>query len=97
MRVQWYKNKDIVTYQQIICCDTKSGTQRLLNKFYLEIDSNGITTICFKSAIRVTSLLTFKGERIIYKDLDAVINLTPRNQLIFTEVIKKHLTAIVNI
>lgn len=97
MQVQWYRTKDIVIYQKIICCDTKSGTQRLLNKFYLEIDNSGITTIYFKSVTKVTSLLTFKDDKIIYKDLDAVLRLTPRNKLIFTEVIKRHLTAVVNI
>lgn len=98
MMKQWYKTKEILHYKQLFCCDTKSKTEHLLNKFYLDFGDDGAITICFKNAMKITSnLLTFKDDKIIYKNLDAIINLTPRHQLVFSEVIKKHLTASINI
>lgn len=97
MKKQWYRTKEITYYKELWGWDTASGTERLLNKFYLEIDADEIITICFKNAVRVINLLTFKEDKIFYKDLDAILRLTPRSQMIFIEVIKKHLTATINI
>ena len=97
MKKQWYRNKDIAYYKEFFGWDTKAGTERLLNKFYLEIDEDGVTTICNETALRVINLLSFKDDKIIYKDLNAILRLSPFKRDIFSEVIKKHFTAIVNI
>lgn len=97
MKKQWYKTKEIADYKEMFNWNTKSGTEYILNKFYLEIDADGVTTICHKTASRVINLLSFKDDKIIYKDLGAILGLLPLKQRIFAEVIKKHLTATINI
>lgn len=97
MKYEWFKMQDILYYKEWLCCDTKSHTRYLLNRFYLNIDAEGVTTIYFRNAVKSIVLLTFKNEVILYKDFDAILNLSPRNQLIFSAVVKKHLTATINI
>ena len=97
MKKCWYKTKEIAYYKQFFNCGTEAGTERLLDMFYLEIDTDGVTSICNKTALRVVKLLSFKGDKIIYKDLDAILKLSPLKRDIFSEVIKKHFTAIINI
>ena len=98
MRKQWYKTKEIGYFKQFLNQKTKSHTEYLLSKFYLEIDEDGTTTIYHINASRiVVRLLTFKDDKIIHKDFDAILRLTPVKQQIFSEIIKKHLTAVINI